>query len=78
MEIMLDEAAVVPPSLVAALEHRCDGSVPPFLVDSVDAINAISGAPAPFASRFEELLRQVAPDIAVRRPTAPPLIAAQN
>ena len=57
MEIMLNEAAVVPPSLVAALEHRCDGTVPPFSVDSVDAINAISGPPASSASRFEELLR---------------------
>ena len=54
---MLDEAAVVPPSLVAALEHHCDGTVPPFSVDSVDAINAISGTPAHSTSRFEELLR---------------------
>ena len=54
---MLDEAAVVPPSLVVALEHRCDGTVPPFSVDSVEAINAISGTPAHSASCFEELLR---------------------
>ena len=60
METMLDEAAVVPPSLVVVLEHHCDGSVPPFSVDIVDAINAISGAPAPSASHSEELLRQVA------------------
>ena len=78
METMLDEVAVVPPSLVAALEHHCDGSVPPVLVDSVDAINAIFGPPAPSASCFEELLRQVAQDSAVRCPTAPPLIAVQN
>ena len=66
---MLDEAVVVPPSLVAALEHQCDGSVLPFSVDSVDAINAISGVPAPSASHFEELLRQVAQDSEVICPT---------